>query len=426
MGRTRKVPYTKGMSPAMAARWAFVCALVSLSVGPAFAERRPVAVINLDLSDDSKARELAGQLITELDRHVDLQPLGAQPTDAAALVDRIDDPDKAGLDAALDFKAKAEAELVQFDNDRARYYAESGRNALLTVQPFAAAKIYADLAFIEGLAYTADTRRADADAAFALCARLDPTRTLDPARFLPEVVTAYAKAKGAVTAPGFITIEGTGRAWIDGTEVGQAPGGFSVQAGRHVVWLTGPERNVGGASTVVTAAEQAKVVIANDTGTISARRLAVQRARISLARAADATAKAGAMTALAKLVGVEDAVLLQVFGDNVIVQTWRSGNVERAPGFSALRERTSRDTPLDLLVPLAPPKQRVDPDEGPILRPTPPVVAKKWYQRRPVQAGILVGVLGAIVGGYLIATGGADSLFWNGDTTVDGPMLGRR
>src|SRR4051812_1064853 len=102
MGRTRKVPYTKGMSPAIAARWAFVCVLVTLGVSPAFAERRrPVAVVNLDLSEESKARELADKVITELDGHPDLRSLG--PTEAAALKDRIEDPDRAGLDAAMDF-----------------------------------------------------------------------------------------------------------------------------------------------------------------------------------------------------------------------------------------------------------------------------------------------------------------------------------
>lgn len=409
----------------MAALRALVCALAILWVVPASAERRrPVAVVNLDLADGSKARQLADQVIAELRAHPDLDTLG-NPTDAAALKDRIEDPDKAGLDAAVEFKAQAEAELLQFNNDRARIYAEEGRKALLSVQPFAAVKLYADFAFLEGTAFLADARKADADAAFLQCARLDPSRTLDPARFLPEVVAAYTKAKATVAAPGFITVEGSGRVWIDGTEVGQAPGGFSAAAGRHVVWLTGADRNVAGAWTVVTAAKQAKVAIESDSG-ISGQKLAVQRARITLARAADATAKAGAMNALAKLVGVEDAVLLQVVGDKVIVQTWRAGNVERAPGFSALRERGAKEKPIDLLTPLAPPKQRVDPDDGPVVRPK-PIIAKKWYQRRPVQAGILVGVVGAIVTGYLLATsGGLDTWLFDKDISWDPGSTGRK
>ncbi|MBA3454889.1 MAG: hypothetical protein H0T42_17505, partial [Deltaproteobacteria bacterium] len=143
MGRARKVPYSKGMSPAMAARWALVCALVASLVGavPALAERRPVAVVNLDVTDESKARTLADQLISELDGHPELKPLN--PTDAAALKDRIDDPDKNGLDSARDSKARAEAELVGFNYPGAISYAQSGERSLLFVTPFAAQKLYA-------------------------------------------------------------------------------------------------------------------------------------------------------------------------------------------------------------------------------------------------------------------------------------------
>ena len=421
MGRTRKVPYTKGMSPPMAARWAFVCVLVTIGVSPAFAERRPVAVVNLDVSDDSKATQLAGQLGEQLDSHPDLRPV--QSTDAAALKDRIDDPDRAGLEAAQNLKERAEAHLVEFNYALATTRAQDGQRELLGVTPMVARKLYADLALIEGQALLANGRVDEARDSFALCARLDPQRSLDTARYLPEVVTAFAKAKAMPAPPGSISVLGPGRVWVDSIELGQAPGGFSVAAGRHVVWLTGPDRTAAGAGAIVVAGKPTEVTIrANPED----RRLNVQRARITLARAADATAKAGAMNALAKLVGVEDAVLLHVVGDKVIVQTWRAGNVERSPGFSALRERTEKEKAIDLLTPLAPPKQRVDPEDGgPFVKPK-PIVVKKWYQRRPVQVGIVVGVLGAIVGGYLIATGGIDSLFFNPDTQIDRPMTGRK
>jgi hypothetical protein len=422
MGQARKVPYSKGMSPAMAARWAFLCALTASFVGavPASAERRPVAVVNLDLSDESKAKGLTDQLITELNAHPELMSL-PDPTDSAALKDRIDDPDKTGLDAAAQNQASAEAFLLQFDNTRAETYADAGQRDLLSVQPFAALKPYANLAFLEGQAFLAEGRDDDARAAFAQCARLDPNRTLDAARYLPEVVAAYAKAKAASAASGSITIVGSGRAWIDGIEIGQAPGGFAVPAGRHVVWLTGPDRNVGGARTVVVAGKPATVEIAADTGS---RRTTVQRARIALARAADATAKAGAMNNLAKLVGVADAVLLQVVGDKVIVQTWRAGNVDRAPGFSALREH-GKEKPVELFTPLAPPKKIEVPIEPPV-KPVKPVVVTKWYQRRPVQVGIVAAVIGAVVGGYFLSQAGPDSVTFNPNIGVITPLMGRK
>ncbi len=421
MGRTRKVPYSKGMSPAMAARWALVCALVASLVGavPAVAERRPVAVVNLDLADESHARTLADQLITVLDGHPELKSL-PNPTDSAALKDRINDPDKNGLDAARAARGRAEDKLIEFNFSLAAQYAADGQSELLTVSPVAARTLYADLAFLQGQALLADGRADEAKAAFLQCARLDPERKLDTGRILPRVVEAYAKAQGSSNPPGSITIEGNGRAWIDGIEVGQAPGGFSARQGRHVVWLTGSERNAGGAQTVVRAGEASMIKIADETG---GRSITVQRARTALAKAADATAKAAAMNALAKLVGAQDAVLLQVAGEKIIVQTWRAGNVDRSPGFSALRER-SRETPVELLSPLAAPKQTEKPIEGPIEGPR-PIVVKKWYQRRTVQLGLVAGVVAAVVGGYFLAQLGPDVFGFNQNVMWDGTATGR-
>jgi hypothetical protein len=422
MGPARKVPYSKGMSPAMAARWALVCALVASLVGalPATAERRPVAVVNLDLADDSRARSLADALILELDGHPELKSL-ENPTDSAALKDRINDPDRNGLDAARAAKARAEDKLIEFNFSLAAQYAADGQSELLTVSPLAAHTLYADLAFIQGQALLADGRADEARAAFQQCARLDPGRTLDTARILPRVVEAYAKAQASAGAPGSITVEGTGRVWIDGIEVGQAPGGFSAREGRHVVWLTGSERNAGGAQTVVIAGQASKVKIADETG---GRSITVQRARVALARAADATAKAAAMNALAKLVRAQDAVLLQVAGEKIIVQTWRAGNVDRSPGFSALRER-SRETPVELLSPLAAPKKIEKPAEGPIEGPQ-PIVVKKWYQRRRVQLGIVAGVVAAVVGSYFLSQIGPDFFGFNQNVMWDGSQTGRK
>jgi hypothetical protein len=50
---------------------------------------------------------------------------------------------------------------------------------------------------------------------------------------------------------------------------------------------------------------------------------------------------------------------------------------------------------------------------------------KRWYQRRPVQAGIAAGIVAAIVGGVLWATR-YPSTFWpQGNITIDRPTLGR-
>jgi hypothetical protein len=410
------------MSSAMAARWAFVCALIASSWGATVGAdgRRPVAVVNLDLTGDPAAEQLATKLSTALADNPELQPL-QDTTSLVALKDRIADPDGAGLAQATQFKAAAENLLVTFDYPLALTRADDGESALLSVTPAAAQPLFADLEFIRGQAWLAVGKPDEAAAAFALCATLDPARTLDAARYLPEIVDAFAKAKAAKPQPGSISILGHGRAWIDAQERGQAEGGFAVPAGRHVVWLTGDERNdVGGRIAVVAPGKPTEVKIDDSAVRPDTK---IRRARIALARTADATARAAAMTNLAKLTGVADAILIQVSGGKVIVQTWRAGNVDRSPGFSALREYTKdKDKVPDLLTPLAPPK-KVVPIEPPFV--PPPIVVAKWYQRRPVQVGILAGVVAAVVGGYLLSTLGADTTHLNPDFGVVTPTSGR-
>ena len=403
--------------------WAVLCVLVAtlgLGVRPAVAERRPVAIVNLDLTGSTATSDLADQLLIELAGHPELTTL-RDLSDSAALKDRIEDVDTPRLAQAQDAKARAEEQLVKFNYGLAATYAEDGQRALFAVTPSTASrKLYADLAFVLGLALFGDGKLALAQAAFVHSQRLDPDRVLDAARYLPEVVAAFAAARAAPDAPGSINVMGTGNVWIDGTEVGYAPGGFSAKQGTHVVWLTGVERFTRGATAIVLPGAQTSVEI--EAAEVP-RRTKVQRARITLSRAADATARAAAMTALAQLVGVADAVLLQVVGGKVIVQTWRAGNVARLPGFSALRER-GREAPAELLVPLSPPRQVREVEPPP--RPLPPVVDRRWYQRRSVQAGIVAGVIGLVVGGILIARSGPDSVMTLPDITNETPTVGKQ
>lgn len=377
--------------------------------------RRPVAVI--DLARERGARALTQELIRllrdELDTHPELRTL-LNSSDAAALVDAVDDTDRPRLERANEERRRADEALRQFDSASALRSARDGQAELLVVTPASATRPYAELAFLAGVAHVNEAleasggaarraaRMADAKATFALCHRLDPSRAIDPAKYVPEVVTAYAEARAATQAgePGQLEIRGTGHVWIDGVELGFAPGTFAVGEGIHVVWLTGVERETRGATVVVAAGQPAVVEIADIE---VSRRAKVQRARQQLAEAPDPTAKAAAMKRLADLIGVQDAVLLLSAVDTKIVwQTWRDGNVDRAPGFSALRERTTEPA-SDLLIPLAPPRKEV-PELPPIKQPPIVVVQKRWYERRPVQAGLIVGIAAAIVGGVLWAT----------------------
>jgi hypothetical protein len=152
------------------------------------------------------------------------------------------------------------------------------------------------------------------------------------------------------------------------------------------------------------------------------RKLIVQRARLALAQSADATARSAAMTNLAKLVGVRDAVLLHVSGDKVVVQTWHTGSDVVPLGFSSLREHV-KEKPVDILTQLAPPK-KIEKVEPPIQ--VKPLVVKKWYQRRPYQLGIAAGVVAAVVGIYFASQIGADSLLWDQKVGVVDPTMVRK
>jgi hypothetical protein len=392
------------MWPVVAAFRALVCVVILLIGGAqAHADRRPVAVV--DLANEQATRDLGAQLKTALELHPDLRPLPSS-TDDAALIDKLDDPDADRITRAVEAKAKAESQIFALDYKAAIADARDGQNELLFVTPSRAVKPYSDLAYVLGVALFNDQRLGEAKIAFAHAYRLDPSRVLDPGRVLPGIVQAYADAKAAPTAQGMIEVPGTGNVWIDGTEVGFAPGTFPTSEGEHVVWRTGIDRETHGLRVAVVAAKTSLAEIAD----IEALpRTKVQRARQLLARAPDPSARSAAMQRLADLVAVKDAVLLSMANGRVIIQTWHDGPGEQLRGFSALRERGTTKVD-DLLTPLAAPKKVIEKPDIPIKI---PVVEKTFLERRPVQLGLAVGVAAAIVAGVLWATRDLGSQPWN-------------
>ncbi len=419
------------MSSVVAASRAVVCALFALVVlarpgRAAGAERRPVAVIDLDLTAAPAAQVLATELLAELEQHPALRALPLAGS-VAALYEPIRDDDAPRLEAAARSLEAAREQLAELDPEQALRFTDTGQLALLTATPGLVVKAYTELAFTAGLALHDLGRLDEARAAFAHAARLDPVRALDPAGYFPSVIQLYQGAKAEVPAPATLDVRGTGTVWIDGAEVGFAPATFPVGAGRHVVWLTGVDRETRGERVAVAAGATAVVTILDAEADARTR---LQRARTQLARAPDPTARAVAMKRLATLAGVEDAVLISVAGATLIVQTWRAGDVSRAPGFSALRERAT-STPAELLAPLAPrppPRLPVPPVDDPRPFKRPPPEPPRWYQRRTVQASIVVTVLGLIVGGYALATRdpGRFDEGWQTDIGTVDPGLGRR
>jgi len=402
------------MWPAVAALRAIVCVLLSWG-SYAHADRRPVAVV--DLANEPATRELGTQLKAILELHVALRALPSS-TDDAALVDKLDDPDADRLRRAIDAKAKAEAQIFALDFNAAITHARDGQNELLFVTPSRALKAYADLAYVLGEALHKDGRLADAKTAFAHSYRLDPSRVLDPTRVVPEIVQAFADARSVVPGQGSIEVAGTGSVWIDGTEVGLAPGTFPATEGEHVVWRTGVDRVTRGLRVAVATGKPSVAQIVDEE---ASQRAKVQLARQLLARAPDPSARSAAMKRLANLVNVKDAVLLSMSNGTVIVQTWHDGPGELLQGFSALTPR-DKSTIEELLLPLAPPPKKIEPlIEGP--KPLPYV--QQWYERRPVQVGLVVGLAAVIVSGILFATRDPGTVTWQEGIGFEMPSLGR-
>jgi hypothetical protein len=390
----------------MAPRTLIVCLLaVGVSIAPSagFAEpprhalplrsgevqdsvtRHPVAVI--DLTNDPAVRDVANRLLEVLAAHPDLAPPAI--SDGAALVDKLPTDDDSRLDVARRKLASASKNLQQRQFREAAIDAVEGQEALLRVMPKAAIGLYADLELALGQSRLGEQKDAEAREAFALTRRLDPGRTLDDRHYVPEVVQAFDAARPVAAPTGMIAVRGHGKVWIDGVEVGTAPGEFPASIGHHVVWLTGTLRETAGKEVSVTATRPGDATILDGPLT---RPQKVVRLRMALSQAPDPALRASAMNELAAFINVHDAVLLLTVNGKIVGQTWR----DREPGFGEIRE-LRRDRPGDILQPLEPPRL---PEPEPQILPMPPP-PPRWYARRSVQLGVAASIAAVVIGGYL-------------------------
>ncbi|HEY0479771.1 MAG TPA: hypothetical protein VGD37_19760 [Kofleriaceae bacterium] len=350
--------------------------------------RRPVAVI--DLTNDQAVRDVANKLLELLASHPELAPPAV--SDGAALVDKLPPDDELRLDDARRKLASAVKNLAQRNFREAAIDAVEGQESLLRVTPRAAIALYADLALALGQSRLGEKKDAEAREAFALTHRLDPSRTLDERHYVPEVVQTFEAARKLPSDLGTIAVRGVGRVWIDGEEVGSAPGEFPASRGHHVVWLTGMLRETAGKEVVVSATRSGDATILDGPLT---RPQKVVRFRIALSQAPDPAARAAAMKALAAFVNVHDAVLLSAVNGKIVWQTWR----DREPGLGEIRE-LGRDRPAEILKQLVPPRPIVEPEPNLVALPPPP---PPWYRRRTIQLGVAATVVAAVIGGYFWA-----------------------
>jgi len=371
----------------MAASRVVLCAC--LLVGAvAHAERRPVAVI--DLSGDPAAPAVAEQIKRELTNHEALsRVLENEPLLIGKL---LEDEDQRALDDARNEKEHAENALADFKFAEAADHAVRGMDWLNNAHPAGALGLYADLAFVLGQAKLGEKKPDEAGLAFAFVHRLQDKRRVDPSRYLPEVVVAFAKAQ---PAPATIALElrGSGRVWIDGVAVGEGDGTYKVGAGWHVVQLAGPDRQPRGIRIKAPVKEPIEIEDAP-----ASTELKIQRARLALARAFDPADRANAMKHLAELTKVKDAVLLVSVNGKLSFANWRDGATGYdAPVFTApsILHPENPSEPLDWL---APRKELPPPPQKQIVIPPEP---ERWYQKRWLQGTVIGGII-AIVGGSIV------------------------
>jgi hypothetical protein len=361
--------------------------------------RRPVAVI--DLANDQSVRDVAYKVLDTLASHVELAPPAI--SDGAALVDKLPPDDEFLLIAAQRKRIAAEQNLAQRSFREAAIDAVDGQEILLRVTPRTAISLYADLAFALGQSRLGEKRDAEAREAFALTYRLDPHRTLDDLHYLPEVMLTFEAAKQGSPEMGSIAVRGSGQVWIDGAEVGTAPGEFGVTLGRHVVWLTGMMRETGGKEVLVTATRPGDATIMDGPLT---RPQKVARLRAALAQAKDPAARASAIAALAAFINVHEAILLSTDNKRILWQVWR----DQAPGFSAIHE-LGREPVIEILNQIAPPRPLVEPE----LVIHTETSEKRWYMQPKVHLGVAAVAVLAFLGGYVLAHYSEAARSWNTD-----------
>jgi hypothetical protein len=237
------------------------CALVvgvfATLVSPAAADERPVLVIDATATDEGRA------MVSRIEKHIGPDPMLTPVPDLfrAPLVEP----------TATDTSWRAEeatlAEVRKLLTPIGyRQAAEKARAAQDRLAPYAAdpgaRSLLAELVLVEGLAIAGESGLDAARSHFLLVHRLTPGRTLDPGRYLPEVVKAFAAASitgasGKVT----ITAVGASEVLVDGVVV---PGGEPVEnhpvpAGPHIVTVRGERVSTQGRRVVAVAANTVNV-----------------------------------------------------------------------------------------------------------------------------------------------------------------------
>jgi hypothetical protein len=234
---------------------------------------RRVAVVNT-----AQDQEAGAALATRLRMVLALEPTVTPipPGDLArALEGPLRPPAAADLDGIADVLARAREDMAQFDYQGSLAGLARAEQELLAAWPSPeTARLLAETALERGRIYLRQRQRERSVQEFMLVHRLDPERQLEPERYLPDVIEAFAEAVaraqvqdrehlGAPTDPrhvaSSVALEVTAlldgaAVYLDGRFAGYTPLTMRVAPGAHYVSGSFAGRAAGGQRILADAA----------------------------------------------------------------------------------------------------------------------------------------------------------------------------
>jgi hypothetical protein len=290
-------------------------------------------------------------------------------------------PQPAVADMAERLQAADDA-IAKFDYDKALIQLFRAERPLIDKRPSKDSRQrLADINFKLGLIYLAQGSRDRARKAFGAVHFLVPSTELDPARYPPDAVGAFERARPSPNADSTLSVSGSiedAAVFVDGRPVGTAPVEVSVPAGVHYVLLAKPGYRPSGrrVETQPGGVEPVRIPLGPLPVVSQAHQLRRRLARRSVQLRAD-TIRAGRQAAA--MTGAQVAIVVTKTGEGIAaiaVGRKKVGSQFQVP-----------DEAVALVDQLAP---------APIEVPPPPPPPPPWF-RRPWALAAMGGAAIAVV-----------------------------
>lgn len=379
------------------ALWLLALAAIAVPRAAASAPRR-IAVLNAATDDDAGARA-ALRLRRALREAPELSPLPpgglSDALEKSLPVESQADRKLRLARAQLD---EARTAIAHFDQAPARRALGRAEALLLTVEPDErVVQLLAEISFHAGLVHLRDQNLGLAVDAFRLVLRLMPERApLDPARYPPEVIQAFAAARKPLGTPGGLDVRSTFNAsvYLDGVRVGATPLDIEIAPGPHYLLLSDPEYKAAGRRLDVVPRERTSLNVELERLPMEERASEIRR-RLASARGARVNTLSRAASDVALMVGV-DAVLVVGDGPGMPAVAVYDRNWDRLSVFRPVDKEVGKL--FGLLLP-APAPMPIDllPDFK-VEEPSP------WYLRPWAVGALSGGTILAILGVVLLSS----------------------